>query len=45
VKDSKKCCISNVVDRTDGDMLGNVGIECEGDWGTDGEDGDSDTVW
>ena len=39
-----KCCISNAVDGTDGDVLGNgseedgdVRSECEEDEGTDGE--------
>jgi hypothetical protein len=45
VKGFKKCCILNVVDGTDGDVLWNVRIECEGNGGTDCEDGDSDTVW
>ena len=47
----KKCCISNVVDGTDGNMLWNgseegenVRGECEEDEGTDYEDGDSDTA-
>jgi hypothetical protein len=46
VKGFKKCCMSNVVDGTD-DMLwngsegvGNVRSKCEGDEGTDCEDGD-----
>ena len=46
----KKCCVSSAVDGTDDDMLwngsaedGNGRIECEGDEGTDCEDGDSDT--
>jgi hypothetical protein len=39
------------VDGTDGDMLwngsedGDVRSECEGDKGTDCDDGDSDTEW
>ena len=44
--------MSSVVDGTDGDMLwngneedGDVRSECEGDEGTDSEDGDSDTDW
>ena len=48
----KKCCISNVVVGTTDDMLcngseedGNVRSECEGDEGTDCEDGDSDIDW
>ena len=52
VKGFKKCCMSSVVDGTDGDMLwngseegGNVRGECEEDEGTDCEDGDSDTEW
>jgi hypothetical protein len=52
VKGFKKCCISNAVDGTDGDKLwnggevdGHVRSECEEDEDTDGEDGDSDTVW
>jgi len=52
VKGFKKCCISSAVDGTDDDMFwdgseedGNVRSECEGDEGTDCEDGDSDTVW
>ena len=46
----KKCCISIALGWTDDDMLwndseegGNVKNECEGDEGTDCEDGDSDT--
>ena len=52
VKGFKKCRISTALDETDGDMLwngseedGNVRSECEGDEGTDCEDGDSDTDW
>jgi hypothetical protein len=52
VKGFKKCCMSSVVDGTDDGMLrngsegvGNVRSECEGDEGTDCEDGDSDTDW
>jgi hypothetical protein len=48
----KKCCISNVVDKSDDDMLwygseevGNVTDECEQDDGTYCEDGNSDTDW
>ena len=41
----KKCCICNVVDGTDEDMLWNVCSECEEDEGTDCEDGDSDSNW
>jgi hypothetical protein len=51
MKGFKKCCISFATDETD-DMLwngsnedGNVRSECEGDEGTDCEDGDSDTDW
>jgi len=45
VKGFQKCCISSAVDETDDDMLwngsedGNVRSECEGDEGTDCEDG------
>jgi hypothetical protein len=35
VKGCKKCCVSNVVDGTDEDMLWNVRSECEEDEGTD----------
>jgi len=49
VKGFKKCCISNAMDETDDDMLGNgseeggnVSSECEEDKGTECEDGDSD---
>ena len=52
VKSFKKCCISSVVEGTDGDMLWNgshedrnVESECEEYEGTDCEDGDSDTDW
>jgi hypothetical protein len=45
VKCVKKCCISSVVDVTDGVMLWDVSSECEEDEGTDCEDGDSDTDW
>jgi hypothetical protein len=45
VKGFKKCCISNVVDGTDGGMVWNVRGECGEDEGTDCEDGDSDTGW
>ena len=48
----KSCCISNVVNGTDDDMLwngskegGNVRSECEEDEGTDCEDGDSNSDW
>jgi len=49
VKDFKKCCISNAVDGTVGDMLwngsddGDVRSECWED--TDCGDGDSDSDW
>jgi hypothetical protein len=50
VKGCKKCCLSNVMDGTDDDVLwngseevGNVRSECEEDEGTDCEDRDSDT--
>jgi len=46
----KQCCMSSVVNGTDGDMLwsgseedGDVRTECEEDEGTDCEDGDRDT--
>ena len=45
VKGFKKCCMCNVVDGTDEDMLWNVSSECEEDEGTDCEDGDSDSNW
>jgi len=52
VKGFKKCCISSAVNGTDDSMLwngseegGNVRNKCEGDEGTDCEDGDSDTDW
>ena len=45
VKGVNNCCISNVVDGTDGDMLWNVKSECEEDEGTDCEDGDSNNDW
>jgi len=52
VKGCKKCCISSTVDGSEDSMLwngseedGNVRSECEGDKGTDCEDGDSDTDW
>ena len=45
VKGFMKCCISNVVDGTDDDMLWNVRSECEEEEGTDCEDGESDTDW
>jgi len=50
--DSEVCYISSAVDGTDDDMLwngnaevGNVRGECEGDEGTDFENGDIDTDW
>jgi hypothetical protein len=45
VKGFQKCCISNVVDGTDGDMLWNVRSECEENEGTDCVDGGGDSVW
>jgi len=45
VKGFKKCCICNVVDGPDEDMLWNVSSECEEDEGIDCEDGDSDSNW
>ena len=46
MKNFKNCCISNAVDESDNDMLwngskkdGNVRSKCEGDEGTDCEDG------
>ena len=52
VKGFKECCISNVVDGTDGVKLWNgsdededVRTEFEEDECTDCEDGDSDTDW
>ena len=51
VKGCQMCCISSAVDGTD-DMLWNgseedwnVKSDCEGDEGTDCEDGGSDTEW
>ena len=51
VRGSKKCCISNAADETDGGMLwnnrevdGNIRSECEGGEGTDCAEGDSETV-
>jgi hypothetical protein len=41
----KSCCMSSVVDGTDGDKLWNVRSECEEDEDTDCEDADSDTEW
>jgi len=50
VKHFKKCCTASAVDGTDYEMLwkdceedGNVSSECDGDEGTDCEDGESDT--
>jgi hypothetical protein len=50
VKDFKKCCISNALDKTDGGVLWNdseenenVRSECEEREGTDCEYGDNDT--
>jgi len=50
--DSEVCCMSSAVDETDDDMLwngteetGNVRSECEGDEGTDFENGDSYNDW
>ena len=40
----KKCCISTVVEGTDGDMLWNVRRGAR-KMKTDCEDGDSDTDW
>jgi hypothetical protein len=52
VQGFKKCCVSNVTDETDDGIMwngreenGNVRSKCEGDEGTDCEDGDSDTDW
>jgi hypothetical protein len=52
LKGLKKCCISNVVDGIDDDMLwngiegdGNVRSECVEGEGTNCEDGDSDADW
>jgi hypothetical protein len=52
MKGIKKSRISNAVDGTDDNVLwngreedGNVRGECEGDEGTDCEDGDSDSEW
>jgi len=49
-KGVRECCMSNVVDGTDGDMLwngseedGSVRCECGEDEGTDCEYGDSNT--
>jgi len=52
VKGVRRCCISNAVDGTDGDMLwngikevGNVRSEGEEDEDTECEGGESDTDW
>ena len=52
VKGFKKCCVSSAVDETDDVMLwngreedGNVRSGCEGDEGTDCEDGYSNNDW
>ena len=52
VEGFKKCCVSTAVDGTDDELLwndseedGNVRSECEGDEGTDCEDGHSDSDW
>jgi len=52
VKGFKKCCMSNGMDGSDGDMLwngseedGNVTSLCEEDEDTDCRDGDSGTDW
>jgi hypothetical protein len=52
VKGVRRCCISNAMDGTDGDMLwngikevGNVRSEGEEDEDTECEDGESDTDW
>jgi len=52
VKAFKKCCMSNVVDDTDDDMLrngseedGNMRSECKEDVCAACEDGDNDTDW
>jgi hypothetical protein len=52
VKVFRKCCIFNVLDTTDNDMLwdgfkedGNVQIMCQEDGGTECKNGDSDTDW
>jgi len=50
VQGCKKCCVSNAINETDDGIRwngreedGNAGSECEGEEGTDCEDGDSDT--
>jgi hypothetical protein len=54
VKSFNKCCISNVMDKTNDDIFWNGGegdgnirseSESEGDEGTDYEDRDSDSYW
>ena len=45
MKGFEKCCISSVVDGTDGDMLWNVRSECEEDEGIDLKDGECDAGW
>jgi hypothetical protein len=52
VKGFKNCCMSNVVDGTNVDMLWNDSeedrnerIECVEDEGTEHEDGESDNDW
>jgi len=45
VKGFEKCCILNVVGRTGGGKLWNVSSECEGEEGTDCDNGDSDSNW
>ena len=52
MKGCKKCSIPSAVDGTGDSVLqngseggGNVRSECEGDEGTDCEDGDSNTDW
>jgi hypothetical protein len=51
VESFRKCCISSALDETDDKLWngseegGNVRSECEGDEGTDCDDGDSDTDW
>ena len=52
VEGFKKCCVSTAVDGTDDELLWNdseedgiVRSECEGDEGTDCEDGHSDSDW
>jgi hypothetical protein len=51
VKGFKKCCICNIVDGTDDDVLWNdeedgpIRSEFEEDEGTDHEDGGDDTDW